>query len=106
MAISHIHLWIIHMTVLELAATLREMYGNAPDGDHVVMIHLFAIKYASFIEATGATCKDIAKAAGIQASYGTEIRKGVRLAEYVQVTSWPKKPLHPTAATSGAMGSQ
>ena len=75
------------MTVLELASTLREMYGSAPDGDHVVMIHLFAIKYAHFIEATGATSKEIAVAAGLNESYGTEIRKGVRLAEYVQVKS-------------------
>jgi len=61
------------------------MYHNAPDGDHVVMIHLFGIKYAREIAAAGVACKTIAIAAGINESYGTEIRKALRLAEYVDV---------------------
>ena len=37
------------------------------------MIHLFGVKYASEIEDIGVSKKDIAKAAGIKESYGTEI---------------------------------
>lgn len=73
------------MTINELGSILREMYGTAKDGDLVVMIHLFGVKYSEQIETCGGTAKDIAKAAGISDTYGTEIRKGVRLAQYVNV---------------------
>ncbi len=73
------------MTLNELGSILRDMYHGAAGGDRVVMIHLFSIKYASEIAALDGSCKDVAMAAGINESYGTEIAKGVKLAKYVTV---------------------
>lgn len=73
------------MTISELGKVLNEMYSTALDGEAVVMIHLFGIKYADFIQESGISSKDIAIAADINESYGTEIRKGVNLAKYVIV---------------------
>ena len=67
------------MTVNELGKTLQAMYANAEKGEKVTMIHLFGVKYAQEIREAGAAAKDIAGAAGIPLSYGTEISKGVRL---------------------------
>jgi len=71
------------MTLQELGGKLNEMYTNAPYGDSVAMIHLFGIIYAAEIEKCPFSKKDIANAAGIATSYGTEISKGVKLAKYV-----------------------
>jgi len=49
----------------------------------VIAIHLFGIRWASQLE--GISCKEVAIRAGIHESYGTEIRKGVNLAEYVSI---------------------
>ena len=73
------------MTLQQLGQKLHEMYFESNKGVTVVMIHLFGIKYAHEIEESNASMKAIAKAAGIQESYGTEISKGVKLAEFVTV---------------------
>jgi hypothetical protein len=67
------------MTLQELGNTLNEMYFNAEHGETVAMIHLFGVKYAKEIRELGASKRDIAMAAGIPVSYGTEISKGVKL---------------------------
>jgi hypothetical protein len=72
------------MTLKELGEKLSEMYNNAPSGYSVAMIHLFGIKYANEILLSRFSKKDIANAARIPESYGTEISKGVKLAEYVK----------------------
>ena len=72
------------MTVNELGKTLRAMYTSAEKGEKVAMIHLFGVKYAQEIREAGAAAKDIAGAAGIPLSYGTEINKGVGLSRYVR----------------------
>jgi hypothetical protein len=72
------------MTLKELGDKLNEMYNNAPNGDSVAMIHLFGIKFADEILLSRFSKKDIAKAARIPESYGTEISKGVKLAKYVK----------------------
>jgi hypothetical protein len=72
------------MTLQQLAEKLREMYFDSNDGEAVVMIHLFGIKYASEIKNSGASMKTIALAAGIKESYGTEISKGVKLSKFVK----------------------
>lgn len=69
-----------------LTTILADMYNNAPSGESVAMIHLFGIRYAKDIHATGESMKQFAVSAGINESYGTEIAKGVKLARYV----WPK----------------
>lgn len=74
-----------NMSSQKLANILREMYDGAPSGDAVVMIHLFGIKYAKEIRESRASARDIVRAAEMSESYATEIQKGVRLAEYVDV---------------------
>jgi len=71
------------MTLQELGKILHEMYFESEDGEAVAMIHLFGVKYASEIIESGASKKDISKAAGLRESYGTEISKGVKLSKYV-----------------------
>ena len=71
------------MNVSKLGAVLSKMYNDAPKGETVAMVHLFGVKYADQIKAVNGSCKDIANAAKISESYGTEIAKGVRLANYV-----------------------
>ncbi|MET3972309.1 MULTISPECIES: HTH-like domain-containing protein [Bradyrhizobium] len=71
------------MIVQELADQLRQDYDTAEEGKKVIAIHLFGIRWASQLE--GISCKEVAIRAGIHESYGTEIRKGVNLAEYVSI---------------------
>jgi calcineurin-like phosphoesterase family protein len=72
------------MTTMELAEILGKMYGEAPKGEAVAMIHLFGIKHAQDIRDAGASIDDIVHAAGLKPSYRTEVQKGVNLAKYVQ----------------------
>jgi len=72
------------MTLNELGEKLHEMYSDAPKGDAVAMIHLFGIRYANEIKIGNYSKKDIANAARIPESYGTEISKGVKLAQYLK----------------------
>ena len=71
------------MTLQELGKILHEMYFESEEGEAVAMIHLFGVKYAAEIADLDASKKELAKAAGIRESYGTEISKGVKLARYV-----------------------
>ena len=73
------------MTLQKLGQKLSEMYFGSEDGETAAMVHLFGIKYAAEIKESGASMKAIAKAAGIRESYGTEISKGVKLAQFVSV---------------------
>jgi hypothetical protein len=69
------------MGVDHLAHALRDAYAKAPKGDKAVTIHLFGIRHAR--ELDGQNLHKLAERAGISDTYGTELRKGVRLAEYV-----------------------
>lgn len=71
------------MRVEDLSSELKKMYFGAKDGERVVSIHLFGIKFAS--ELAGKPLKEIAVGAGIEESYYAEIRKGMNLAKYVDV---------------------
>lgn len=73
------------MTLQKLGQKLKEMYFESKEGEAVVMIHLFGIRYASEIRESGESMKAIAVAAGIQESYGTEISKGVKLSKFVNM---------------------
>lgn len=73
------------MTLQHLGERLHEKYFDSDEGEIAAMVHLFSIKYADEIKGAGASMKAIAKAAGINESYGTEIAKGVKLAKYVSV---------------------
>lgn len=69
--------------MLELAEELRKACAAAPKGERVVTIHLFGIRNASRLE--GINVNELAERAGIGKSFGTELRKGMRLAEFVRL---------------------
>ena len=69
----------------EIVDALKRAVDAAPKGDKVVTIHLFGIKHASRLD--GLNLHDLAERAGIGRSFGTELRKGVRLAEHVLLKS-------------------
>ena len=72
------------MTPEKLAGILSRMYHNARDGESTTMIRLFGIKYADKIEACDKSPEDIVRLSGIKKdSYGTEVRKGMKLAPHV-----------------------
>ena len=71
----------------DLAGQLGQFCRSAGQGNKVVAIHLFGIKHASILD--GADLHALAERAGIGRSFGTELRKGVRLAEYVQIIRTP-----------------
>ena len=73
------------MTINELGTALSKMYHNAPKGEAVARIHLFGIKYAEELSQSKFNKKEIARAANIPESFGTEISKGMKLAQYVTV---------------------
>jgi hypothetical protein len=67
--------------ISDLARLLRDARDQAPDGDVVVRIHLFGIDHAEQLQ--GVNLNELVAAAGVPKPYATEIRKGMRLAEYV-----------------------
>ncbi len=71
------------MRIDEASKILARMYREAPDGEKVLSIHMFGIKYADQIR--DMSIKDIVVGAGLPKSYPTEIRKGINLAKYVEV---------------------
>lgn len=71
------------MTTDELISVLRDRYDNANRREVALAIHLFGIEYAA--ELDGQPINTIAEAGTGHRSYGTEIRKGMRLAKYVQM---------------------
>ena len=68
----------------DLTQKLHDIYFDAKDKETVVMLHLFGIKYAEEIKNHG-TPKKIASEAGIPVSYATEISKGMKLSEFVEI---------------------
>lgn len=67
----------------DLADELRKAVDAAPKGERVVTIHLFAIRHAARL--SGVSAHELAERAGIGKSFGTELRKGIRLAEFVEI---------------------
>ena len=71
------------MTVGEAADILKGMYGNAPYREQMTGIFLFGIKYAD--DLAGLSLKAVVAEAGMPPTYYTEIRRGIKLAKYVQI---------------------
>jgi len=65
----------------DLSRVLHEAWAQAPEGNIVVRIHLFGIQHAEALQ--GVDLRALVAAAGIPKPYATEIRKGMRLADYV-----------------------
>jgi len=79
------------MTESELAAELKRMYDNAVGGELTTAIHLFGIRYADELSNVDININRIAKNIFGKDSYGTEIRKGMRLSKYVKLKpDWNK----------------
>lgn len=67
----------------DLVKQLQQALNAAPKGNRVVTIHLFGIKHAARL--TGIDLQELARRAGIGKSFGTELRKWVRLASHVEL---------------------
>ena len=70
------------MQIDRLGKILEANLKKARPRDRAVTIHLFGIEHANDI-GSGAT--QVAIAAGISPKYGTEIRKGMKLAQFVRL---------------------
>lgn len=66
-----------------LTQKLKSMYSQAEPGYLVTSIHLFGIKYAN--QFRGIDLNVLAFNATGKSSYGTEIRKGIKLAKFVEI---------------------
>ena len=71
------------MQKVKLVEELRAACNGAPSGDKVVTVHLFAIENADRLREEN--LHDLAERAGIGRSFGTELRKGLRLSTHVQL---------------------
>ena len=71
------------MTVGEAAAVLRRMHESAPRGEKVTCLFLFGIIHADDLAAL--SVRDVVREAGVRPTYYTEIRRGIKLAKYVQI---------------------
>lgn len=72
----------------KLASILNKAYmaaKKANNGTVAVSIHLFGIEYADYIHSCGTSPKELAILAGVPETYGTEINKGLKLSEFVQL---------------------
>lgn len=73
------------MTKQELSTKLNKMVSSAQKGKITTQYHLFGIIYSEHIREADFTADDIAEDAGLSRKYGIEIRKGMRLSEYVEL---------------------
>ncbi|WP_432815356.1 HTH-like domain-containing protein [Sphingorhabdus sp.] len=67
----------------DIVDELKQTVAAAGKGDKVVAIHLFGIRHSQRLD--GMNLHDLAERAGIGKSFGTELRKGVRLADHVSL---------------------
>jgi len=70
------------MNAGDLVRLLDEAAHRAPARETVVSIHLFGIDHADDLR--GISIPALVRAAHVRDSYVTEIRKGMKLAEYVR----------------------
>ena len=69
------------MTTGELAKALSAAHKNAPSGDKALAIHLFGIRHAEELE--HCSVEAVIKASSVPPAYGTEVRKGMKIARHV-----------------------
>lgn len=67
----------------DLARELKSSYEGAERSQKVVQIHLFGIRRAAALR--NVSLPALLERAGMPDSYKTELRKGMRLAEHVEV---------------------
>ena len=73
------------MTTDQLTKLLKQRYETADSREVVLAIHLFGIEF--YAELDGQPINAIAEDATGHKSYGSEIRKGMRLAKHVRLLS-------------------
>lgn len=73
------------MVKAELAALLRAMYDGAKRNEAACQVHLFGIKYVKELQECGCPLKEIVQLSGISMGYLSEVSKGVKLAQYVEL---------------------
>ena len=71
------------MKIEDAAKILASMCEEALPNEKALSVHFFGVKYANQIR--NIPSQELAVRAGLQKSYGTEIRKGINLAKYVEV---------------------
>ena len=69
------------MIAQKLGEKLRAEYDAAPPKMKALTMHMFGIRYAQSLE--GVSVSDVVEFSGLPNSYATEVRKGIRLSEYV-----------------------
>ena len=69
------------MEIQKLAQLLRDSYDQAPKGNKSIAVCLFGVRFADEI---GSSTNAIMEAAMI-GDYGPEVRKGIKLARYVNL---------------------
>ena len=67
-----------------LVAELRHAMTYARPGEKVLMLNLFGIQHADRLGEVN--LRKLIEAAGMAGSFAAELRRGIRLAEHVQVT--------------------
>lgn len=72
------------MTVVELGDKLKSMY-EASEQSKVAMIHLFGIIYADQLTKNNIKPIEVIRAAQMKESYATEVSKGMKLSQYVEL---------------------
>lgn len=65
----------------QLIDELRLSYATAATGEKATSVHLFGIRNAAAL--AGAPVEEIVTRAGLQKSWATEVKKGVKLARHV-----------------------
>lgn len=73
------------MTKQELSMDLYNMVSNSVPGNKYVQYHLFGIKYAEIIKVANFSIEEIVEDAGIPKSIASEIRKGMKLSNFVEL---------------------
>ncbi|WP_294220177.1 hypothetical protein [uncultured Chryseobacterium sp.] len=71
------------MEINELSKILSENYSIASNGDRVVQIHLFGVKYGKMIREKRYSVKDIIDKSDLNESYIAELNKGIKLSDKV-----------------------
>ncbi|MFT4743015.1 MAG: hypothetical protein ACI91Z_000989 [Yoonia sp.] len=89
------------MTEAQLIAKLKLAWHQAGEKKVALSIHLFGIDFAHQLK--GHRIEDICIGAEVPKSYGTEIRKGIRLSEFVERKECPpNSPSQPSSHTSNS----
>lgn len=66
-----------------MGAALKRAVAEANPGDKATAIHLFGIMFADELKVS--SVDEVVKLAGLPKSWGTEVRKGIKLAQYVRL---------------------